>query len=1426
MAWYTAVNARDTSDATASNNDIRKGKTAYVNNKLVTGTMPEKDAATYTPSTRNQIINDGVYLSGDQTIKGDSNLIADNIIRKKSIFGVEGNQIPIEYDDQVKIMSGITHTTIKYNDEKILTSFNKNNNTGLILTVTRWRNDNPYYGKTNIYGWKLNFTYISLDNYSVISNSSFGIPTMYDYIYFDTDSISTKIRSFNTILKNGPIISSVLLDDNATAIVTTRGITNYVGSEGALQNITKFNLQTGEIILAESILDPMLNHSANAINIIKRIGDNLYYNGPATQPGLAYLSVESDYTISPYSAKLGGYILYSNKVKVSTEQIPYYTLTESYNSSLNIYEPKISEKKFLPAYSWKIDNRYNSYARGISYINCNYFGYLNGYYYFTLNSDYGTFIKTTDFVNFEYCKFTEEFGIEFSRNPVIGGFISDINNNKLLLLSYDDHRFGIYDGNTKALSYSATFPYYNNTGINGYSSINVAAFDGNKTFVLHFSADNNRLPDDSKYYVYDYIFTSTDYLKTYTKINFKEELLKLNLQINGTAAADLSYDTSDCRIIEFVNNAFYTFIDVYTSKFEDSYYHYLVAFKSVDGITWNNLYSKYITGELFSYFNRRHIAGDGNKTIVKLTQYIVHHSEYSKVRVTYDYSLNNGDTWSFQNSITTVNLYNNDRINMSIAYGNGKFVIATSQESENYVRIRYSTNGTSWSSTTVSITNTNETGFIVEYINDKFILMPEYGYRFFYSTNGTSWTASSVLYNTERFEITTIPYDFEKARSEITFNGSSYDLKSNIDGILYILPFGYETEFNSRMSLSFRGTMDGTSWYDYKYRAYKKSTTTPSWMGSTSPLDSLSQYVNGFVYDSIFSSNYPSSTVRREYYYYSSDGLTYNTWSTLNAVIINCGDTYDFRKVDVYYSANYSKYIIFAKIYNSSTKKYSFKMYYSSSIGGTLYEYNISNYISSVESNITNLFFSNTHCAGEDSETNRIFVISNEYIMTIELGSNGTSCTNLKFTTTEGIGGTDLFKYNNTYYTYSELGTTVGTSSDGIHWEQKSLDEVNIFKIINQGKILTYYSSNNEHPWRISGKHFQVSLGPSIFSNPSSNYSYIKDPSIYVYDNNVKVEYLISHTSSDSTSKKVLAEAATTLYAYHITRNANKNKLGLLRSSTNLLIFGRYMHDKFLILYIHPKTKSGNHSSLYKANNSDHSVIDDSPNDYIDGDVIDIVQISETKYITVNKRRLLSTALGVEYARPMEYLINYYSRNEGKPDTKQNTITISINPTDYTFKYLRSIYSSSYIYTTFLRSDNKMIRYCQSNNIESSLIDISASSISGVTIFNGALVTPNHIYVIHTNKILQKIKRSSSGSITSIWKFTIPQLKTDEVFTTIDIDYRGNIWCISQYRTVLIVESVGFAYLKSIKNDDPAYIATNNSAKEYNELYDIFYIYD
>lgn len=157
----TATSGTDTSDATATSADMLYGKTAYVNNSKITGTiptnstsdisvsgnrvtvgsgyyasdvtrdLPKKDLSTptisvntttgqinvsinqesgytdggikqtwkilptlsgrtITPTTTDVVLSSGNYLIGNQTIKGDANLLSENIKSGVTIFGVSG----------------------------------------------------------------------------------------------------------------------------------------------------------------------------------------------------------------------------------------------------------------------------------------------------------------------------------------------------------------------------------------------------------------------------------------------------------------------------------------------------------------------------------------------------------------------------------------------------------------------------------------------------------------------------------------------------------------------------------------------------------------------------------------------------------------------------------------------------------------------------------------------------------------------------------------------------------------------------------------------------------------------------------------------------------------------------------------------------------------------------------------------------------------------------------------------------------------------------------------------------------------------------------------------------------------------------------------------------------------------------------------
>ena len=73
----------------------------------LTASVTTKAAATITPGTSDQSIASGTYLTGEQTISGDSNLVAANIKSGVSIFGVPGSltSATISQDGTTKVLT-------------------------------------------------------------------------------------------------------------------------------------------------------------------------------------------------------------------------------------------------------------------------------------------------------------------------------------------------------------------------------------------------------------------------------------------------------------------------------------------------------------------------------------------------------------------------------------------------------------------------------------------------------------------------------------------------------------------------------------------------------------------------------------------------------------------------------------------------------------------------------------------------------------------------------------------------------------------------------------------------------------------------------------------------------------------------------------------------------------------------------------------------------------------------------------------------------------------------------------------------------------------------------------------------------------------------------------------------------------------------
>lgn len=77
----------------------------------VAAISPTKAAQTYTPTTSDQVIPAGRWLVGNQTVKGDANLIPGNIKKGTVIFGVTGTYGGDDFDLKTRSQTPFAPTT-------------------------------------------------------------------------------------------------------------------------------------------------------------------------------------------------------------------------------------------------------------------------------------------------------------------------------------------------------------------------------------------------------------------------------------------------------------------------------------------------------------------------------------------------------------------------------------------------------------------------------------------------------------------------------------------------------------------------------------------------------------------------------------------------------------------------------------------------------------------------------------------------------------------------------------------------------------------------------------------------------------------------------------------------------------------------------------------------------------------------------------------------------------------------------------------------------------------------------------------------------------------------------------------------------------------------------------------------------------------
>jgi hypothetical protein len=110
----------DTSDATATSSDMKKGVTAYVKGEKITGdAYTINSEVTITPDTKDHWLQAGFY--NGITIPGDADLIAENIKKDIDIFGVVGTLESLNTSDATATAAEIREGYTAYiNGEKVV----------------------------------------------------------------------------------------------------------------------------------------------------------------------------------------------------------------------------------------------------------------------------------------------------------------------------------------------------------------------------------------------------------------------------------------------------------------------------------------------------------------------------------------------------------------------------------------------------------------------------------------------------------------------------------------------------------------------------------------------------------------------------------------------------------------------------------------------------------------------------------------------------------------------------------------------------------------------------------------------------------------------------------------------------------------------------------------------------------------------------------------------------------------------------------------------------------------------------------------------------------------------------------------------------------------------------------------------------------
>lgn len=328
----------------------------------LTASITTKAAATYTPTTSNQTISSGQYLTGVQTIKGDANLLANNIKNGVTIFNVAGTYNGPEDDitDAVKF--------IDY-DGTVLHSYSAAQFLALNALPT-----NPSHSGLTAQGW--NWTLADAKAY-VTQWGFLDIGQMYTTssgaTEIDIELLKGRTEPYLKIAVNGSV--TVNWGDGSTSTITGTSYTSAIATQHSYTNPGNYTIKitinnggwslypngTYSIIQANSLPSTNMNHAYSVSVKAIRIGSGdvrFAYGACANMYNLEYITIPNTVTMSSI------YSVFSGCYKLKTVIFPITSGNITFNS-VGVFSSCYSLKyicfsnKLTSAYYSQIEGCYN-----------------------------------------------------------------------------------------------------------------------------------------------------------------------------------------------------------------------------------------------------------------------------------------------------------------------------------------------------------------------------------------------------------------------------------------------------------------------------------------------------------------------------------------------------------------------------------------------------------------------------------------------------------------------------------------------------------------------------------------------------------------------------------------------------------------------------------------------------------------------------------------------------------------------------------------------------------------------------------------------------------------------------------------------------------------------------------------------------------